>query len=422
MGIIRSVYYLLSPYVDARERHVAKFFDRLSEHNSRVYIGAELDILVQENIAVVNLWTEFRYKGYRYLTKSKRRELYANLDRITEDFEKFYRTYGASADEITRHVRTIVPGVNIRSDQVRLIQAIMDYLSPSNGRYEYRASSSFGRLLRDPLQDTMVGDCNQIVTLYIYLYSRYLDVKDLRVRTLPGHVALHCGGVDIEATNGTWKNYASSADASVLPLSEIVSINLLDTTDEYFETHEVRAEDFLQSARFAYLLSHERDIVSRNLDAAYGKVVSQLMKRNSYEHALKVARASRDAELLAVVGNNGAIYYMGKNDFIASRRFAEYALRKPELIRDSWRAEGVYHYNANRFHDAIRAFKHCNDEKLVSRCYEGLFFVEQDKLPKNLTSESIRNHKHTIRRMDDYARKSKNHELIQHLSTLKKYL
>lgn len=422
MGIIRSAYYLLSPYVDARERCVAKFFDRLSEHDSRIRSGAELDRLIQENIAVINLWTEFRYKGYRYLTKSKRRELYSNLDRITEDFAHFYSSYDVPTKEVVARIRTILPGTRIRSDQARLIQAIMDYLSPSRGRYEYRASSSFGRLLRDPSQDTMVGDCNQIVTLYIYLYSRYLNVADLRVRTLPGHVALHCGGVDIEATSGVWKNYTSHTDTAVLPIGEIVSINLLDTTDEYLETHEVRAEDFLQSARFAYLLSHERDIVSRNLDAAYSKLVGQLMKRNSYEQALKVALASRDAELIAIVGNNGSIYHMGKNNFSIARRFAEYAPRKTELIRDSWRAEGMYRYNAHQFHDAIRAFRRYQDELLVSKCYEGLFFAEQDRLPKNLTSESIRDHKNTIRRMDEYARKSNNHELIKHVSKLKKYL
>ena len=422
MGFVQTMYYFFRPYVGPEERRVAKFFGGLSEHNSRIRAGAELEKLIQSNVAVINLWTEYRYKGYRYLTKSTRRDLYTNLDRIAEDFEAFYRSYQATPEAVVAHVRTIVPGARVHANQTRLLQAIMDYLSPSHGRYEYRASSSFGRLLRDPTRETMVGDCNQIVTLYIYLYSRYFDVSDLRIRTLPGHVALHYGGVDIEATNGTWANYQSKSDTALLSINEIVSINLLDTTDSYLETHEVSAEDFLQSARFASLLSHERDIVTQNLDVAYGRLITAMMKRHAYTQALKIAQASRDAELLAIVGNNGSIYHSGRNEFAAARRFAEHAPRKAELIRDSWRAEGVYHYDARRFHDAMMAFKRYGDDTLVRKCYEALFFAEQDKLPKNLTSDSVRDHKRTIKRMHDYAKKSGNRALQSHVDTLRRYL
>lgn len=422
MGILSSIYYFFRPYTDAHERRVARFFDGLSEHHSRIRTSADLDKLIQENLAVINLWTEYRYKGYRYLSKSKRRELYTNLDRIVEEFERFYRAYQPSAEAIIAHVRTVVPGAQIHTNQTKLLQAIMDYLSPSHGRYEYRASSSFGRLLRDPAREVMVGDCNQIVTLYIYLYSRYFDVADLRVRTLPGHVALHYGGVDIEATNGTWANYASSPDTVLMPIGEIVSINLLDTTDSYLETHEVSAEDFLQSARFAYLLSHERDIVTRNLDAAYARLINTFMARDNYDAALKFARQSRDVTLLSVVGHNGAVYAIQHDDFKCARKFAEYAVKRAELVRDSYRAEGVYHYDAHRYHDAIKSFERYGDKDLVRKCYEALFFAEQNNLPQNLTGETIKQHTRTIKRMRDYAKRSGNRELEKHADSLRKYL
>jgi hypothetical protein len=422
MGFFRWIFYLIRPYTDARERSVAKFFAGLNEHSAHSSAQSRLDQLLQENIAVINLWTEFRYKGYRYLTKTKRRELYAQLERITSEFELFYRAYTVEAETITARVRTIAPGARLHPNQTRLLQAIMDFLSPSNGRYEYRSSSSFGRMLRDPSEEVLVGDCNQIVTLYIYLYSRYFPVRDLHVRTLPSHVALHYGGVDIEATEGSWANYATQKDSVVLPIREIVSINLLDTTDENFATHAIDPEDFLHAARFAAMLSHEREIVTHNLAAAYQTIVAARMKKHDYVRALRFAKQSRDLELLAAVGVNGAQYHVARHDFVAARHFAEYAPKREEIIREIYRSEGVYHFDARRFHDAITAFKKLGDEKLVRVCYENLYVDEQNKLPKNLTSETIREHKRTVARMQGFARKSHNRQIIEQAHKLAKYL
>lgn len=404
MGLFSKLYYLFAPYVDHRERTVGTFFAGLTEHSAAPSTRARLHELLQSNIAVINLWTEYRYKGYNYLKKAKRRELYANLDSIAADFDQFARAAGG---ELTR---------------LRVLELLTEYFAPARGVYQYRESSSFGRLLRDPATEPLVGDCNQIVTLYIYVYSRYHDVRDLKVRLLPGHVALHFDGTDIETTNGTFVHYDDRDGAELQPVEEIVSINLLDITDEHFAQHEVAPADFLQASRFAFILSHQRDIVRRNLDAAYGKLINTLMARNNYTAALKFAKQSKDMELLSIVGNNGALYHMQKGEFAAARRLAEYAIKRAELVRESYHAEGAHHYQAGRYHEAIKAFSHYGDQQLVRQCYEALFIAEQDKLGDNLTTESVKRYAPVIKRMHTYAKKSGNKELVRHAESLKKHL
>lgn len=422
MGLLSSLYYLLAPYTDARERAVGTFFAGLTEHSPGPSTRARLGELLQSNIAVINLWTEYRYKGYNYLKKKKRRQLYANLDIIAADFDQFYKQTERTAEEVQLHIHGVAPTAHTADSHAVLLQALMDFFSPSRGVYEYRDSSSFGRLLRDPNKEQLVGDCNQIVTLYIYLFSRYFPVQDLKVRLLPGHVALHCNGVDIEATNGTFANYDEREGQSLQPIEEIASVNLLDTTDSYFQKHEVRPEDFLQASRFAFILSHNRDIVRHNLDAAYAKLINNLMERNNYVAALKFAKQSKDMELLSIVGHNGALHSMEQGEFAAARRYAEHAIKRAELIKDSYRAEGAYHYEAGRYHDAIKAFNHYGDQDLVKKCYEALFVTEQNNLGDTLTSETIKQYAPVIKRMYGYAKKSGNKQLIDHASQLRKYL
>lgn len=418
MGFIASAFYFFTPYTDAQEQAVARFFKGLNERSREARIRSHLDPLLQHNIAVINLWTEYKYKGYKYLRKSERKKLYANLQLIAEDFDRFYTQQRQSAESIS--LATL--GTTGDPEKIALLRALMNYFSPARGTYEYRDSSSFGRLLRDPAHEKLVGDCNQIVTLYMYLYSRYYDVRDLQVRTLPEHVALHYAGIDIEATTGTFTDYGSKKGSALLPAEEVVSINLLDTTDSYLATHEVAPEDFLQASRFAFVLSHDRDIVALNLRAAYGKLVKSLMERDDYAGALKFAQASHDMLLLNVVGHNGAVYEMKRHHYTAARRFAEHAAKKGELIHDSWQAEGAHYYEAHRYHDAIKAFKHISDQASIHKCYEALFFAEQDRLSPNLTTETIKQHTRTIRRMRTYAKKSGNKKLIEHANSLSKLL
>jgi hypothetical protein len=419
---LSSIFYFFTPYTDAQERAVGSFFKGLTEHGDQSRTRSQLNHLLQRDIAVINLWTEYRYKGYHYLRKSNRKKLYANLQLIKQDFDRFYTSHSRSAEVAISHIQGLAPDANPDPKRAILLYALVDYFSPERGVYMYRNSSSFGRLLRDPSRKKLVGDCNQIVTLYIYLYSQYFNVSDLQVRTFPDHVALYYKGIDIETTNGTFVQYHDAKDSKLQPVQEIVSINLLDTTDAYLATHEVKAKDFLEASRLAFILSHDRDIVTRNLEVAYARLVNDLMKRNNYSQALKFAEASRDMTLLNIVGHNGASYEIEHHNYVAARRFARHAFKHDELIKASWQSEGSYYYQNQRYHDAIKAFKQLGDQKLVQQTYEALFFNEQRKLGSNLTTDTIKQHSKTVKRMRTYAKKSANKKLITYANDLNKHL
>jgi len=383
MEILRRFFYFFTPYTDIHERAVGNFFRKLDEHGNRQRTLKHLQGLLQNDIAVINLWTEYRYKGYRYLRKSQRRKLYANLQLITGDFDDFYANHAPKVSQLAiRRFRV----ETTQSEKAILLQTLMDYFSPQRGTYEYRESSSFGRLLQDPSSHKLIGDCNQIVTLYIYLYSRYYNIRDLQLRTLPGHVALHYNGIDIETTTSLIANYSDSKSNALLPIEEIVSINLLDTNDTYLSTHTVAAEDILHASRLAFILSHDRAIVTHNLQSAYAQLVNVQLDRHNFH---------------------------------AARQYAQHLPSRNSVVKKIWQSEGAYYYNAHHYHKAITAFKRAGNQEFVQHSYQALFFEEQAKLGKNLTSETIKQHTGTIKHMRDYAKKSGNKKLIKHADALR---
>lgn len=424
MQFIRSIFYFFSRYVDPAERQVGRFLARVNERDGSQRTEQRLIGLLQRHIAVINLWSEHRYKGYTYLSKGTRRQLYKNLAAIHADFERFHATQTVDTTKLLDQIRAQgVETAHLRQypDQLVYLACIMRYLSPHAGRYTYRASSSFGRLLVDPITEKLVGDCNQIVTLYLSLYAATYDITDLKLTVFPGHVALHFRGVDIETTNGTFKHYDKPGQA-IVPVQEIVSINLLDTTDENFTKHTVEPQVFLQAARLAYLLSSHRALVKKNLDAAYHKAVRDLMQRHNYQGALKYARQSRDAELIEVAAHNGALHHTRQQQFQAARKFAAYSMKKQQLMRTIDYNEGVQLYNAKKYHDAAKLFRRIGSNELLRRSYEGLYFEEQRHLKGAQTVSELKAHSSTVRNMQRYAKQAGNSKLVQHANELAKHL
>ena len=147
-----------------------------------------------------------------------------------------------------------------------------------NGRYRYIKTASFWRLFGAEME----GDCNQVVTLYVYLYSLRFDVEDLRIRILPGHVCLHFDGVDLEATNGEFVKYE---DGEVLPITELISTNLLDVSDFRERSGFVSPRVMLKSAQLAYKISSNKGLVSKNLDIIYRNLVFTALKSQDFKAA-----------------------------------------------------------------------------------------------------------------------------------------
>ena len=424
MNIFQKIFYLFSNNTDPTERRVAKFFAKLDEHQSKDDIKQDIDSLLQNNIIGINLWSEYKYRGYQYLNKKKRQELYGNAQAISNDFNSYLIGIRHSAEQAFDDINKLgvdTKNLSKHSEQLVYLRSIMSYLSPHAGRYKYRKSCTFGELLKDPGKDVLVGDCNQIVTLYIYLYSLRHEIKDLEIKTYPGHVALHFKGVDIEATNGTFANY-KKPNQNVLPIEEIVSVNLLDVTDEYFKAHDVSAESLLESARIAFILSSQRDIVEKNLAGAYNNVVVELTNSSNFGKALKYAKQSNNKKLINMAGHNGAVYYMRENEFKNSLKFAQYSDDSSKLEQSIYHNKGVYYYSKEEFYTALKAFERAGEQDSVKNCYAGLFSQEQKKLGKMKTEEDIRANRKIIGAMDNYANKSGNKSLINYTAQLKKHL
>lgn len=414
MAIVKTLYYKLSSYVNKDEKTIAKFFNSIHENSNFKTGYLELTKLIQQHLAVINLWSEYRYKGYKYLNKQTRSELYNNLSLITQDFDKFI-----SSNSIYNSLQ-----VDIQTDQTKLelLRLITNYLSPKKGIYQYRESSSFGRLLRNPKTEQLIGDCNQIVTLYIHLYSQYFLVDELRLRVLPNHVALHFKGTDIEATNGTFLDYSLHKDAKLLPIQEIVSINLLDVTDSYIQTNKILPKDILQSARMAFLISSDKQLTARNLNVSYSILVKTLLEKQDYNQALTFAKQSDNEQLISITGHNGALYFIQKNRFSDARKFAKYSSKSSELITQSYNLEAEFLFKQKKYSSAIIIFKKANNYKAVKHCYEMLFMEEHQKLGSRNTKEQLKQKNQIIKKLALYAKKSENIKLMAIVKDLERFI
>lgn len=424
MNLLRSLFYFFTPYTGSAERRVGRFFRRVREKDAPHRLERQLTEIVQADIATVNLWTEHRYKGYNYLTKSKRRELYVNLAAIHEDFSAFAATQQPDIEKVLNHITSKgVDASRLRThpEELAYLATIMQYLSPRSGRYRYRQSSSFGRLLRDPRKDVLVGDCNQIVTLYISLFAARYDVSHLTLTLLPGHVALHFHGVDIETTNATFMRYQKEGQTSA-PLHEIVSVNLLDTTDTNFAKSAINPEVFLQAARLAYVVSSHRQLVKRNLEVAYGNTVRHLLRQERHTQALDYARQSKDLELIEVAARSGVAQAVRQYRFADARRFAGYLQQKESLLQTISQSEAAHLFNSRHYEAALKIYQRLGDKDMQRRCYRALYGQKQAQLGTLKTVADIKAQAGTIRQMERYARQSADGQLIKHVSQLVKYL
>jgi len=424
MKLAKKIYYKFSQYTGPNERRVAMYFRSLNEKSNDTKVRKHLISLLQSDAVAVNLWSEYKYRQYRYLNKSKRAILYSNALIIANNILDISDTNRPSMRDITEELEKLgfnLASMNVDLDRLVYLKTIMNYLSPKNNIYTYRNSSTFGALLSNPNNDKLIGDCNQIVTLYIYLYSLRYNIEDLKLSILPGHVAINYAGIDIEATSGEFKDY-SHKNRTLSPVEEIVSINLLDTSDSYFKTHKVGAATMLESARIAYLISSNQELVDNNLKAAYSNLVNEKVKFNNFSDALDYAKQSKQRNLINLVGHNGAIYYMGLNQFKEAHKYASYADDKSKLIKIIDETTAHFYYKKGDYSLAIKYFDKIGNQDAVKNCYHNLFIKEQKNLGKIKTIEDIKNNKNRIRDMSNYAKKSGNKDLMKYTDGLLKYL
>ena len=110
-----------------------------------------------------------KFKGYKYLTKRVRRQMYVDLEIVVKKFQDEMTADAFTVDSVKETFK--LQGLNFPTgdeQKVLYLYQIMQFMFPGK-YYKYIKTASFGKLLRNPENQMMEGDCNQIVTFYIYL-------------------------------------------------------------------------------------------------------------------------------------------------------------------------------------------------------------------------------------------------------------
>lgn len=345
-GVLGRIFLFFAGYASFFERKVDKFFSKLKSSDSPIEIKKRLLELMQKDLITVNIWLEKKFKGYLYLKRGVRARLYRNAAAIVRKFEKVsFDEFGdeVKAEELRKlidHVGVVYPVGN--DEKLWHLYKIMMFLRPGP-YYSYLKTSSFGKLLVDPDSGAKLeGDCNQIVTLYMYLYSLRFPIEDLRIKLLPEHVCLHFRGVDVEATNGTFQKYVKgSGDVGeawlyeTLPATEIISTNLLDLADFREDLQRIPENVIVKSAELAYAISSLRPLVEKNLAVSYRNLVALNLEKKNF---------------------SAASFYAGK-------------LGDSVLKKEVRKREGYYYYETDQLDSALRVFDELGDLELKKACY-----------------------------------------------------
>jgi len=393
---------LFSPCVNSFERKVNGFFKHIKSTDSSARVQKKLLDLMRKNLIVVNVWLEKKFKGYDYLSKKVRRQMYEDVKKIVAKWEKHTKQHPVKLDVIKE--RLDEKGLHFPNgdeEQMKCLMSIMQFLKPGK-YYKYIKTASFGKLLRDPDKRKLEGDCNQIVTLYIYLYSLKFPVEDLRIKLLPEHVCLHFRNIDIEATNGTFQKYTDSKD--VLPVTEIISTNLLDLTDFREDVQSISERIMVKSAQLAYAISSLKSLVAKNLNISYKNLAIAALKAKNFKTAIFYLSKTRDREALKNAYRNACIYYMKANNFSKARYYAGQS-GDIDLDKTVKHNEGIYYYQIDNIDKALSIFSNLGDEEMKKACYAKQYNKLAKQVSGDKTLQDIKRHKSTYQKMLQLAQK-----------------
>ena len=422
-NFFKNIINFFSPYTNPFEKKVDQFLEKLRPNSDKSIIQKKVLELMQEDVVIFHLWCERRYKGYRYLNKKKRRELYENVKKIQESFNNFCETRKINVDDVLQDIKD--KNINTASlagkeKELQYLAYIMTYFSGPEGKFLYQESSNFGELLKDPNHEKLIGDCNQIVTLYAYLFSLRYDVSKIQIKIYPGHVCLHFNGVDIEATSGAFKKY-DEKDQKVLPITELIAVNLLDISDFRRKKFNMSPKSFLECSKITFLLSGDRKIAEHNLKAAYQNIVIKAVKDKKYDIAMTYANQSGEEALAKNTSHNAAVYFLKQNQFEKAKKYSKFT-GDPKLNVAILKSEGIYYYKNENYQKALPVFQKINNTELIKHCYTAMFMELQKEIKSIKTIDQLKQKKFTIQKMHEYAKKSQNQKLIKYIEGLLKQI
>lgn len=421
--MIKPTWNPFSRYADRLEKKVDKLLKKVA------FLGvfeAQRKVLelMKDNLVILNLWLEVSFKGYKHLTRSRRKAMYLNAENIAKAFLTFASRTELDESQVSNRLKSLglsLPGSEHDKERLLFLFKIMSFLHPHASRFEYLEGASFSKLLTNPLKkEKMIGDCNQIVTFYAFLYSWKYDIADLQIKILPEHVCLHYKGIDIEATSGSpaaYKDYLK-----ILPIVELIATNLLDVSD--FREKQVKIEPrvFLKAAHLANNLSSERELVSKNLRTAYFNVSVECLKSNDFDNAAFFLEKSgihteEDRKLLTSIYHNATVYHVKKHNF---RKARYYNSKSPDndLSKYIDEQQAIHLFEKGSFDNARELFYKAGNMKMVKACYARQYNKIQSRVAGLRNPVAMKSHKSDYRKMLELAQKMDDQSLIENLRSI----
>ena len=402
---MQKILRLFSAYVNPFEKKADKFLRNLNSKSSKHRTQVKLLELMQENAAILTLWLEKKSKNYRRLSKKYRRQRYANLLTIEKLLDEYQLNQNFPEGVFEKF------SVNFNEEDLIKINYLWKIMNFCQSNFHYQESSSFDKLLVNPQEEKMVGDCNQITTLYAYLYSLKYPINDLEIKLFEDHVALYFKGIDIEATNGTFVKHKKQGQ--VLPILEIVSTNLLDIADFREKQKNITPQSFLKNAQLAFLLSSLREVVQHNLDVALQKLAISFAKEKKFSEASlfyeKISDAKIRLDTKGIYGN-AAEFYVKRNNFRRAKYFAKKA--KDKKIDDYiLHNEAVYYLKNKNFVKARKAAIFLKNDDLLKSIIQNEYSHLAQTVKNVKTLDEAKKKKMTYQKLLKLAKESKNSEL-----------
>ncbi|PID70845.1 hypothetical protein CSB37_00305 [bacterium DOLZORAL124_38_8] len=372
-------------YVDAFEKELDEFLCAVPNLSSYEVRERVLRFMKRDFVRF-SVYLEWKFKGYAQLKKSNRRELYRNADLIRADFQTFCETAGIESTK-----------------PAAVVQGLMEYLSPQN-HFLYQESSAFFGLLKNPQQEKLVGDCNQICSLYVALSTRYFLPTEWRIHLYDEHVALVFDGQELEATNGTMNQLGTGG--KVLPIESLVAVNVLDISEKNRRKFPIIPERFLQSAALVEALSPENPLAQKNMRVALHNMGLDLAKNHKFELAEQYFSRLQDKKLLENLYAQAVHFYIESSHYSKAEQWAQKSARE-SLRLLVWNKRGSEALKQRKYTNAKRYFEKAQQPENVQIVLETEMFDWYERV-KNLTKlKDLKAQKSTIKKI--YARAKEVH-------------
>ncbi len=397
--MFKRIFQFLSPYADPFEKKVDDFFGHLTPISPIAKIRNKADELLQKDIIRVIVFCEYRFKKYKKLKRSYRRKCYANAELIKQDFLSFFMKN--KEDLIGKLKYQKVPAELKKDEQFQFLFAIMQYLALGK-RLEYQAGSAFEKLLRDPKKHKLIGDCNQVATLYIALFAQKYSIQDLKLKLVPGHVCLHYEGVDIETTTGHFAHYEDYEN--LVSVEEMIAINLLDIPDQVENQYRLSPKEFLEASKIAFLFSSNRDLAQKNLKTAYHNLAVTRLKTKNFTDAENFAKKTENKDLLNSTYTQAVFYYLEKKKFSTAKGYAQKS-GNPELIKAVIHTRAINLLNRKKYGAARQKFGQIHDSQGKKMCDQNELYDLWEDIRKYKHFKDYQRNRSKMKKARDLAKK-----------------